>query len=47
MMFRCPKCKKVFKRDGRDKMVKGKKSILSLCDEHGVIVRCKKTQQLD
>ncbi len=41
MKFKCPKCKKVFKRDGREKPNKGKKSILSYCDKYYAVFRCK------
>jgi len=40
--FKCPKCKKIIKRDGRTKLVKGRKSLISYCEETGKDVRCKK-----
>jgi len=35
MLFRCPLCKKIIKRDMREKQNKGKKWIKSFCEEYG------------
>jgi len=40
--FKCPKCKRIFFRDGRSKGVKGKKSIKSYCDETDQYTRCRR-----
>lgn len=42
MLYQCPKCKKKLKRDWRtDKIVRGKKSFMSYCEETEQMVRVK------
>lgn len=43
MKYRCPKCNKIFVRDGRLKPHKGK-SYISYCEEYGVNVRVRRTR---
>ena len=37
MNFKCPKCHNIFKRDGRTKIIKGNKFIISCCGDIPVV----------
>ncbi len=42
MFFKCQKCKKIIKRDGRNSFYKGKRKIKGFCHEtskHAVLIR--------